>query len=68
MKSAAHRRRKIDGELEAAAEFTKFSQAIRAQQPAIATFTNQALMLIYLALGEKCLRRQQRIHLTKQAA
>jgi hypothetical protein len=41
---------------EESVEWQKFSQAIQSPRPAIEVFTGEALMFLYLMLGEKALK------------
>lgn len=43
--------------VEAQDEWRKFEQAIQLPQPATKTFTNEALMFIYLIMGNEALRQ-----------
>lgn len=50
---------KANATIEAQAEFAEFERAIRLPQPAVKTFTNEALMLVYLMLGKKALKTME---------
>lgn len=56
LEHAGRLRSKLDGVIEADAEWRKFASAIQKARPATETFTNQALMLMYLALGDQALK------------
>jgi hypothetical protein len=56
MKTHEQRLQKIQQELEAQQEWQAFVVAIQKPQPAIETFTREALMLLHLILGDKALK------------
>jgi hypothetical protein len=55
MKTPEQRIAQARREIEAQHEWTNFTKAIHKSQPAIQTFTKEALMLLHLALGDKAL-------------
>jgi hypothetical protein len=54
--SPASRQAKLNAQIEAGKEIAEFRSRITVSQPAIQTFTNEALMFMFLTYGKDCLK------------